>query len=136
MLLYNKYLLVLDNAHLLFKWCSGSENREIVSTFTTILIHDLSSALEQDNCKNMTTRRERIWGRYHDIWTSEHFRSTWYSFIQALIDCSNNPVMYQYIIDQIFSGIIIQVTSTSSYKRSNIVVTCTFYSSLTFLLPI
>ena len=54
---------VLDSADLLFKWCSRSENRKIVSTFATRLVHDLSSALEQDNCKNMTIIRERIWGK-------------------------------------------------------------------------
>ena len=106
----------LDSASLLFKWCSRPENMEIVSTFATSLINDLSSALEQDNCKNMTTKRERMWGRYHDIRTSEHFKSTWCSFIQASIGCSSNPILYQYITDQIFRGIIIQVTSASSIK--------------------
>ena len=36
----------LESADLVFKCRSRSENREIVSTFTTILINDLSSALE------------------------------------------------------------------------------------------
>ena len=106
----------LHSATLLFKWCSRPENTEIVSTFATSLINDLSSALEQDNCKNMTTKRERVWGRYHDIRTSEHFKSTWCSFIQASIGCSSNPILYQYITDQIFRGIIIQVTGASSIK--------------------
>ena len=29
------------------------------------------TCLEQDNCKNMTTRREIIWGRYNDIRMSD-----------------------------------------------------------------
>ena len=106
----------LESADLLFKWCSRPENREIVSTFTTSLINDLSSALDHDNCKNMTARRERMWGTYHDIRTSEHFRSTWCSFIQASIGCSSNPILYQYITDQIFSEMIVQVTNTNSIK--------------------
>ena len=53
---------VLESADLLFKWCSRLEYKETVSTFATSLaiINDLSSALEQDNCKSMTTRRERM----------------------------------------------------------------------------
>ena len=57
---------VLDSADL---W---SENKEILSIFATSLINDLSSALEQDNCKNMTAKR-RQYGE--DTITSEHFKS-------------------------------------------------------------
>ena len=94
----------------------GLRTGRLYQLFANSLTHDLSSALEQDNCKNMTTRRERMWGRYRDIRTSEHFRSTWCNFIQAQIGCSNNPILYQYITDQIFSETITQVTSTTFIK--------------------
>ena len=54
------YLYSTKSAHFLFKWCFRPDNSDSVSTFATSLLNDLSSVLDQDNCKNMITKKESV----------------------------------------------------------------------------
>ena len=72
-------------AELLLKWCSRSDNKEILSVFATNLVSDLSTSLQQDTT---TKSREKMRGRYHHIRISDNFRDTWCKCIRASIGCS------------------------------------------------
>ena len=98
-------------AELLLKWCSRSDNKEILSVFATSLVSDLSTSLQQDTT---TKSREKMWGRYHHIRISDNFRDTWCKFIRASIGCSlSSPILYQYITDEILVGDQYRVKNSS-----------------------
>ena len=91
-------------AELLLKWCSRSDNKEILSVFATSLVSDLSISLQQDTT---TKSREKMWGRYHHIRISDNFRDTWCKFIRASIGCSlSSPILYQYITHEVFKILV------------------------------
>ena len=84
-------------AKLLLKWCSRSDNKEILSVFATSLVCDLSTSLQQDKT---TKSREKNVGK---IPPHLHIRDTWYKFIRASIGCSlSSPILYHYITDEVF----------------------------------
>ena len=111
----------LQCAKLLLYWCSKPENELAVSTFASSLINDLCTAQNHlhDECKRLTTKRERMWGRYHEIRSSDHFRITWSSFIQASVGCTASPILYQSLTDEIFKRLLKSTVSLSSIASSS-----------------
>ena len=60
-----------------------------------------------------------MWGRYHEIRSSDHFRITWSSFIQASVGCTASPILYQFLTDEIFKRLLKSTVSLSSIASSS-----------------
>ena len=85
----------------LLEWISRESNTSHSEAFTSSIVELLDGALPQIQLTRMQAARERMWGAYHSIRTSQVFKCLWTAFLKELnIDVT--PIFYQSLTDRLF----------------------------------
>ncbi len=87
-------------------WCRDPVSQQSLSTFAAKLVSQLEPALTQSGA-NCQARREKMWGTYHAIRSSDDFSSSWAKFLKESCKCDACPIFYQYVTDKIFQRLIV-----------------------------
>ena len=90
------------------RWLLQGENQPKLNSFAKQLTTDLKGCFVSSG-KIEKHRRERMWGKYHRLRTSDSFRLQWSTFLQESVSAQASwPTFYQYITDVIFKELIKQ----------------------------
>ncbi len=60
------------------------------------------------------SRREKMWGRYHEVRTSAKFTSSWAQLMKQSLGKRASPIFYQYVTDVMFKELVKQHTPMDS----------------------
>ena len=94
----------LETARNLTKWTSDPTNIIPCLKFCDELCHNLQQCLPSFS---LQANREKMWGKYHQLRSSEEFHKSWKTFFKtSLGDTSSNPILYQYITTYMFKELI------------------------------
>ncbi len=93
------------SASQLLVWIERNENKEKLELVLTPIFQQLEEAF-QSTARSIQTRREKMWGQYHTIRTSDHFVQSWILLFneagtQAL------PTLFQHLTHLIFKEMIL-----------------------------
>ena len=94
----------LETARNLIKWTSDSINETICLQFCEQLSYHLQECLPSSSSK---ASREKMWGKYHQLRTSDAFQKLWENFLKtSQNDYNSDPIFYQYITTYMFRELI------------------------------
>ena len=90
-------------AKLVKQWLDSADNIRPASAFSDKLAASLKSCFQ---CSNMRVRREKMWGNFHQLRSSDSFLSMWGTFLRECTAEQASPTFFQYITDVIFRKMI------------------------------
>ena len=95
----------LKTASSLLEWCREPDNREILESFSHVLVVRLKSCFAS---KHTTTqlRKERMWGAYHQLRTAKTFVNDWRTFLADSVHQKAFPVFFQFVTQTIFKWLM------------------------------
>ena len=67
------------------------------------------------------TLKERMWGNYHKLCSSEKFRKQWVSFVQDLTGFNPRPIFYMFVTDTIMKLVIKKIFPVTDDESRNTV---------------
>ena len=91
-------------AKLLKQWLHSTENIRPAAAFSDNLVASLKCCFPCHS--NMHVRREKMWGNFHQLWSSDSFQSMWDIFLRKCAAEEASPTFSQYITDVIFRDMI------------------------------
>ena len=94
-----------ETATTVLAWCRDPGNEQALSTFSSQLVSKLQVAVSQQ-ARKLQTQREKMWGMYHSIRSSDDFRTSWEKFLHESPGCEACPIFYQYVTDKVFKRLI------------------------------
>ena len=94
-----------ETATIVLAWCRNPANEQALSTFSSQLVLKLQVAVSQQ-ARKLQTKREKMWGMYHSIRSSDNFRTSWEKFLHESPGCEACPIFYQYVTDKVFKRLI------------------------------
>ena len=89
-----------ESATTVLAWCRNPGNEQALSTFSSVLVAKLQVAVSQ-KARKLQTQREKMWGMYHSIRSSDEFRNSWEKFLRESPGCEACPIFYQYMTDKV-----------------------------------
>ena len=97
----------LQTAKLMKEYCQCEENKQEFDVFAMHLFRELENVLQRTSgSKQPRARREKMWGQYHLLRSSDQFRENWLGFLQCIPGCTPCPIFYQYVTDSVFKQLI------------------------------
>ena len=99
-----------ESARRVLSW--SSQDKDSFSKFASNLEQTLSSCFV-NNCKKVSSKKERMWEKYYKIRSSDDYAAKWKFFLQ-LSGANASPTLYQHITDIFFNHLIQQHFPTSS----------------------
>ena len=94
-----------ETATTVLAWCRDPGNEQALSMFSSQLVSKLQVAVSQQ-ARKLQTQREKMWGMYHSIRSSDDFRTSWEKFLHESPECEACPIFYQYVTDKVFKRLI------------------------------
>ena len=96
----------LKTAKDLHRWATTGDNAGL-HVFTTKLVATLKKCIDISSVQAcQQARREKMWSKYHEVRTSETFRSMWHEFLGTAIQSQSIPLFWQYISDKAFRALV------------------------------
>ena len=95
-----------ETAASLLTWCQNPANQQALSTFSALLVAKLEPAFAQSGRK-LQVQREKMWGTYHAIRSSDEFHSSWVRLLQESLGCAACPIFYWYVTDKVFWSLLV-----------------------------
>ena len=95
----------LDGATKLLQWSSDASNHESMVTFSRSLTSSLANCFPS-TYTSQRVRREKMWGHFHQLKTSNTFQASWQKFLVEGVGVHASPILYQYLTDNIFRVMI------------------------------
>ena len=91
-------------AEKVLEWSQG--NKIPWQHFAQSLVTTLSSCFEdKTSVRRFGRQREKMWGRYHQVRSSQSFLTSWVTFLKAL-DCEASPIFYQFVTDSLMEELV------------------------------
>ena len=95
----------LKTARFLSEWCKDEKNKPKLHNFSHILVTRLKACFASKH-KTFQLKRERMWGAYHRLRSSETFHKDWKDFVDESVGLKGYPVLYQFVTHIIFKKLI------------------------------
>ncbi len=95
----------LKTAEELSLWILHPENQLTVSAFATQMSMSLTGCFVAEGYRSEKHRRERMWGQYHKLRTSD---GKWQRFLETATSTPPCPIFYQHVTDAVFKQIIVK----------------------------
>ena len=97
---------ILQTAEELSKWMACPSNEIVTAAFSKKVVTSLEECIA--NHPMNRSGRTKICGAFHQLWSSEAFKSEWVNFLQKVTSTDPDPTFYQYVIGKIFDEILKQ----------------------------
>ena len=88
----------------LLKWSHKEDNRGSLDNLASKLATTLESAIFSSI--HLKVQREKMWGQYHAVRSSEHFQEFWSEVLQNVQGCNTCPIFYQFVTDHVFRKLL------------------------------
>ena len=85
----------------LLDWTAAEANADRSESFTSEVVQLLDKAFPPTQLGRMQAAREKMWGAYHAIRTSQEFKCLWKTFLQES-RVQATPIIYQSLTDRLF----------------------------------
>ncbi len=99
------------------EWCRDPDNHTTVVSFAGDLTSSLTGCM-QHKCGSQKEMREKMWGRYHQLRTTEDFSRRWKHFLLQATGAPVSPIVFQYLTDKIFRRLICDHFPTPVEKQA------------------
>ena len=86
-------------------WGDQPHKHQSSKIFALYLVTQLKTCF-QSKVKSLHLRRERMWGMYHQLRTSDTFRCKWNKFLESSVCVSSSPCFCQYVTNEVFKELI------------------------------
>ena len=86
-------------------WGDQPHKHQSSTIFALYLVTQLKTCF-QSKVKSLHLRRERMWGMYHQLRTSDTFRCKWKKFLESSVHVSSSPCFCQYVTNEVFKQLI------------------------------
>ena len=112
----------LQAARELYAWCLDCKNESQLSSFAALIHSKLETALTK-SAVNIQKQREKMWGIYHSIRSSDEFVVMWKKFLVSSPKCAESPILFQNITDRIFRKMMAMVFTSIDEQDGGSTVT-------------
>ena len=95
----------LSTAESFLSWSKVNDTE--FTSFSTDIVHDLEAVFSRvPSTLRLKVQREKMWGYYHTVRSSVHYRQKWCRALEKIPGCESSPIFYQYITDNIFRQLV------------------------------
>jgi len=120
----------LKVAKCVLAWASQEENKAALGVFEEKLVSELQTCFHE-HFQSIRVQQMEMWRSYHQLRTSDNFRSAWHAFLSC-VKCDSLPTFYQEVTDLMFEELIqshypldegngIFTTESITYEDANVI---------------
>ena len=120
----------LKVAKCVLAWASQEENKAAFSVFENKLVSELQTCFHE-HFQSIRVQQMEMWHSYHQLRTSDHFRSAWHAFLSC-VKCDPLPTFYQDATNLMFEELIqsqypldegndVFTTESITYEDANVI---------------
>ena len=95
----------LANATKLLQWMNDNDNKEGLESFSRKFVGCLQNCFPDSSSTSLKTQREKMWKSFHLLRVSGSFVTLWHNFLDSA-SVEKNPLLFQYVSDQVFQELI------------------------------
>ena len=86
-------------------WGEDPHKHPSSTEFAFHLVRQLKTCFNSQQ-KSLHLRKERMWGMYHQLRTSNAFKCEWKEYLESCVKASASPCFYQYVTNELFKDLI------------------------------
>lgn len=94
-----------ETAKKLLQWCDNPAHHLALCSFAEDLAQQLYACLHV-KYKSQGANRERMWGAFHKLRTSDSYLAKWKLFLSQSVSVEACPIFYQYVSDTMFKAVL------------------------------